>query len=338
MKKILTLALLLFALLNAFGQDRDTVSIDLEDKFKLYIVPLGPMDWTYLRQYDFNAMMEDLAQSADTSLSQAQALSLVDSAGQRYRRDSATAQRQPEGVPFNQPNDSTCRPWKNKEYWKKWDLDDKENDAGSFFSLDLGMNNYLSGGQFPESAPYAVRPWGSWSVGLNSEFNTRLAGPLHLHWGAGVSWYNFKFQDRGLQLKDSSTGVVFYQADQALNAHKSKLTVTYLNLRVVPMLEFGGPKKKGVFGGNSKSSTFRIGAGGYAGYRLDSYTKFVHLVDGDKIKSHDHNDFSLNGLRYGLRFRLGYGDVDFFMDYDLNPLFSDNRGPDLNAISFGIVL
>jgi len=33
---------------------------------------------------------------------------------------------------------------------------------------------------------------------------------------------------------------------------------------------------------------------------------------------------------------LGYGEVDIFVNYDISTLFAENRGPELNAITFGL--
>ncbi|MFT4787113.1 MAG: hypothetical protein ACI9I8_002247 [Cellvibrionaceae bacterium] len=35
---------------------------------------------------------------------------------------------------------------------------------------------------------------------------------------------------------------------------------------------------------------------------------------------------------------MGWRDIDFFATYDLNEVFSNNRGPKLNAVTFGIIL
>jgi hypothetical protein len=62
----------------------------------------------------------------------------------------------------------------------------------------------------------------------------------------------------------------------------------------------------------------------------------VSRANGDKEKSREKNNFYLNNVRYGGRLLLGFGEVDFFINYDLNTLFAENRGPELNPFSFGI--
>jgi len=107
------------------------------------------------------------------------------------------------------------------------------------------------------------------------------------------------------------------------------------------MLKFGkGKRHKDWFDWTdwNDDEGFRIGAGGYAGYRLASYTKYVTEEDGDKDKDKDKDSYFLNDFRYGVRLQIGYRNFDVFVNYDLNELFVEDRGPQVNAFSFGIVL
>jgi hypothetical protein len=133
----------------------------------------------------------------------------------------------------------------------------------------------------------------------------------------------------------------FLPLDPDLNTIKSKLTVSYLGFSAVPMFDFGYKRKvRNVEGKNYKywsrnNDGFRIGAGVYAGYRIGSYTKLVWR-DGGRQRDRERDNYYLENLRYGLRGVLGFRGVDLFVNYDLNPLFANERGPELNAISFGI--
>lgn len=207
--------------------------------------------------------------------------------------------------------------------------------------FDLGMNNWLEDGKFPNdnNALYSVRPWGSWYFAINSIYDTKITGPLHLEWGVGVSWYNFKFENAGTRISEGNNTVVFNEAPADVDTKKSKLTATYVNASFVPVLKFGNKRHHnhhhGHWHGFKNDGGFRIGAGGYAGYKIDSYTK---TVSGDDNKDKDHDGFYLNNLRYGARVQIGFRGMDFFANYDLNEVFVDNKGPSLNAFSFGVIL
>ena len=215
------------------------------------------------------------------------------------------------------------------------------------FGLDLGFNNYLQDKEFPDATgkPYAVKPWGSWYVSINSTHITRILGPLHFNWGAGVSWYNFKFQNEAIQIKSGNNEVYFeeFTTPDAVPI-KSKLTAAYLDAFLVPSFYFGnksydnGGCNFGPFDSNDITAGLRIGFGGYIGYKLDDYAKFVYKADGEKEKDHNKDNFYVNNWRYGLRFQIGFNDMDFFANYDLNELFLENKGPVLNAFSFGVSL
>ncbi|UII29855.1 hypothetical protein LVD17_16265 [Fulvivirga ulvae] len=216
------------------------------------------------------------------------------------------------------------------------------------FDIDLGTNNYLEDGEFPNDndAPYAVKPFGSWYVALRSINDTHIGGPLHLLWGPDVSWYNFKFENEDVRMSKANDQVVFNEVAD-LDSKKSKLTVAYVNFSAVPMLKFGKNERRNHrhnhcwgdwdhhVGGES---AFRIGAGAYAGYKIGSYTKTVIEADGDKKKDKDKDSYYLNNFRYGVRVQAGFRGVDVFVNYDLNTLFVEDKGPELNAFSFGVVL
>jgi hypothetical protein len=55
-------------------------------------------------------------------------------------------------------------------------------------------------------------------------------------------------------------------------------------------------------------------------------------------KEKDNGNFYLSNVRYGLRGRVGWREMDLFVNYDLNQVFTSGNGPELNAFSFGIIL
>jgi len=222
----------------------------------------------------------------------------------------------------------------------------RKNSYSHSFGLDFGFNNYMQDFEFPgaDNEQYAVKPWGSWYAAITSTHINKIAGPLHLQFGADISWYNFKFEDEFTRVLTDDAGVTFVNGDSPalVDPIKSKLSASYLNLSLVPTFVFG--KKHYNNGGFNvfdlgHNNGFRIGAGAYVGYNLADYTKIVwEDENNDKQKIRDKGNFYVNNWRYGLKLVLGVNDVDFFFNYDLNPLFAENRGPELNAVSFGLRL
>ncbi|MBL3655281.1 hypothetical protein [Fulvivirga sediminis] len=338
--KAVMLSLGMLLAFSGLAQEKtDSVIINV-GKSKIIFLINDKQDLNTIKNYDLNAILNELSLKLETDSSQQQTLVNENNGEKTFITDTTIVIIKTKTDTIESDDDTE---WKKEEKWEN-----KENIKKShhYFNLELGTNNYLSKGNFPDATdePYTVRPWGSWYVAINSVNQTYISGPLYLEWGPGVSWYNFKFQNDAMRIYDQDEKVAFIEDSEYPDAHfkKSKLTVAYINFTVVPTLIFGEnyvePKNKwlNIHDNNSKSS-FRIGAGGYVGYRIDSYSKIVFEEDGDKKKKRNHEDYHLNNFRYGLRFQLGYRETDLFINYDLNNLFSENRGPELKAISFGII-
>ncbi|HEY9487630.1 MAG TPA: hypothetical protein VIQ51_04820, partial [Chryseosolibacter sp.] len=194
-----------------------------------------------------------------------------------------------------------------------------------------------SNDQFPDGSElYAVRPWGSWYVAGNSVQRTRLGRNLFVEWGLGVSWYSFKFEEHNTSITEDEFGVHFGTDNRDVEFIKSKLSATFINVSLVPVLDFGEHSRKPRMW-DGQGGGFRFGFGPYVGYRISSKTKLVYEQGGDREKEKNRDNFYLNNLRYGFRMQIGVRSTDLFINYDLNELFAENKGPKLNAISFGLI-
>lgn len=209
------------------------------------------------------------------------------------------------------------------DFLKRW------NDDNDLFEIDLGFNNYLENGELPgdAGANYGLLPFNSnivnlrWMKGFlgNPEKNRLTASA-----GLEFSWNNYKYDQNVIIMKDAQS-VAFIPFGPDQNKIKSKLTISWLNVPL--MLHY-----------RAKNSSFHMGMGGFAGYRLGSHSKTKFSEDGVIKKEKDYSNFYLNSLQYGLRFQVGFYDVDFFASYNLNNLFAKDKGPVLTPVSFGITL
>jgi len=82
--------------------------------------------------------------------------------------------------------------------------------------------------------------------------------------------------------------------------------------------------------------TFRLGAGGFVGYRLGSHTKLKYLADGNSDKEKEEGRYNLENFLYGAQGTIGYGSLEFFAKYNMNDLFKNNAGPQAQVLSFGV--
>ncbi|MDZ7608343.1 MAG: hypothetical protein U5K79_22790 [Cyclobacteriaceae bacterium] len=324
----------------------DTIEVNFGENGKILINVESQEDLDALKKYDFNSMLQDVNVPTKEELENDKKVIMEDEQATKYLKDSV--EEDPEFSQLENEFDTDGDYYNNQTENKSTDRE-KKRFSGSkteFVSgFDWGINNFLENGDWPDEndAQYSVRPWGSWYIGIMPTFQTHIGGKLALDYGAGISWYNFKFQDPRTKLEEGDGGAYFTQWDVELQSSKSKLTVAYINAHFVPMLDFGYRSKTRKYDDGFEQKRmryrrdgFRIGVGGYVGTRIDSYTKLVWRETGYKSKLRERNDYYIDNLRYGVRGIVGLGEVDFFVNYDLNTIFSPDRGPELNALTFGL--
>jgi hypothetical protein len=325
MKKIFSVILLCSLALAIHAQQKpDTVIIELAKTSRVVFTIQDHEDLTTLRQYDFQSLFSDILD--------------------RIENKSTTTSAPKDTAEVSESSIEEAVVWENDEdddndwYYERSHRNRRTRHS---VNLDLGMNNYLSDGKFPDENDelYTVRPWGSWYVAINSIQRTQVAGKFYLEWGLGMSWYTFKFQNDAVLISEDDNGVMFTEdTNPEKNYSKSKLSMSFVNASLVPMLDFGGYGRKARVW-DSSGSNFRIGIGGYAGYRIGSHSKVKYEEDGDVEKDKDHDNFYLENFRYGARLQIGIRSTDLFFNYDLNELFTTTKpnNPSLNAFSFGVI-
>lgn len=329
---------------NAQQQAADTVIVPLAQSSRIVFTVGDSADLEVLRHYNFQRLFEDILRRLEES--------------KGITRDvgsDATAASEDTGLTAQGEDDMHSKEEgdEDEDEHEAWDADNGDDfDEGKWgksrrggigqtwqsYNIDLGTNNYLSGDQFPDgSEPYAVRPWGSWYVAGNSVHRTRLGKNFFVEWGLGVSWYNFKFQEDNILVRKDEFGVHFDADARDVDHIKSKLSATFINASLVPVLDFGDhSRKRRVWDGHDGG--FRFGIGPYVGYRVASKSKLVYERGGEREKEKERDSFYFNNLRYGFRLQLGVRSTDLFINYDMNDLFANGKGPGLNAISFGLIL
>ncbi len=332
MKKFLAVTLIPIAIVMitsaaAFAQkSADTVVVELAKTSRMVFTIKDKSDLEQLKQYDFQAMFDDILARLEKNDSVIVVVSPAEEKVVIEVSENTEDRAAKDGDTYNNDDD---------------DNDDDRHDhrrhrTTHSFNLDAGLSNYLENGKFPDEAgeAYAVQPWGSWYFGLSSVQRTRFGQKFYLEWALGVSWYDFKFQnDNTVVVKDDS-GISFEEDFNDVTFVKSRMQVTYLHASAVPMFSFG--EHRGGRKWRTYNTGFRIGAGPYAAYRVGSSTKQVYKEDGDKQKIKNKDNFYLNNVRYGVRLQIGFKSADFFFNYDINELFVTGKGPKLNAFSFGV--
>jgi hypothetical protein len=198
--------------------------------------------------------------------------------------------------------------------------------AKSDFGFYIGLNNFLNGEPSIPNQQYKLRTLQSRYVALSFRKNATLIKgnkmDLAFSYGPEIAWYN-------LMLENSNVAIFENEQVSFMNnskpTRKSKLVMPYLNLPI--LLNFG-----------FKEDKFKIGIGGYIGYRIGGYTSERFVSGG---KSRTKGSFGFTDIPYGLTTEFGKKNgLTLFARYDLNNLFVSNQvnAANLQAFSVGFRL
>ena len=340
MKKYLIAVLLLVLIQQVFGMQHqqehlaknDSIIVEFGKSGKLVVVIDNPEDFERLKQMNINQIIQELDLPSPEKDGVQTVVEIKDKDGKRemfriYEDESETE------VSFGRYRiivDESGS--KTKVKMESSPKEKKDPSFRTFFSGDLGINNYFEDGGIPgPGAPYAVKGWGSWNVGLNWLASQKMDEGLYWDFGLGVQWYNFKFENASMQAQTSESGVEFINRTD-VDGFKSKVSASYLT--ALTMLKYDFAKKNG-----KGREGLRVGIGPYAGYRLGGRSKFVYreLGGSGRTKEKEPAGTYLSNFRYGLRGEVGFRSVTFFTTYDFNPLFHKDVQPSVSPITFGLV-
>lgn len=310
----------------------DSLVIRFANRTRLVIYAPDKAGIQALSNYDLNKIVREMGMKLDSVPGGQTAISQD---GERFLKDTVlvvTKKKNGVTIVINGTGDTTRTGSRQKDEndrdYERAKRRKRERDGGGIdYGLSIGLNNFIqqsANPAYPEDN-YDLRPVGSRYIALSAgAMPTLIRGKyasLKLYYGVEVAWNNFMFEGNNVAEK-SPTGVAFPDAGRDLQ--KSKLTVCTIGIPVVPRVTFYNTEGRKIC---------HIGLGGYINYRLDSYRK---IKEADGSKDRRHSDFYLNNYRYGLIAHLGLRSVDFFVKYDMNPLFQTDKGPDVRTLTFGV--
>ena len=173
---------------------------------------------------------------------------------------------------------------------------------------------------------------GTWNFGFMGQ--TRMFGQsskMHFKYGMNFSFNSWRLQGSNALEKDPISGDVVFTQGGFNNLQRSSFYNSFLNLPVSFQFDFS---KNGIHDG------FALGIGGYGGVRMHGARELLYSdVDNQDIKERSYNTWHMNRWRYGLMSQLGYGNFRLTAEYDLNTMFKEDRGPEMNnfLLTLGLV-
>lgn len=151
--------------------------------------------------------------------------------------------------------------------------------------------------------------------------------------------YGFSFSFDGLRPSDNqyyvADGDLTYLEIHPQNLSKAKLRVDKLIFPV--FFEFGPSKKieRRDYFRYSTYKKFKVGVGGFAGFKLGSRQKLKYTEDGSNKKDKIKASYNTNSVVYGLSGYVGWGWTAIYMKYELNSIFKYNPVDQYN-VSLGL--
>lgn len=338
-----TLLLLTVSVLTAVAnQTADSLIIQFANRTKMVIYAPDRAGIQSLSKYDLNKIVREMGMKLDSVPNGQTSISIDTQDGGRYLRDTVliitrgkNGERGKNGdvrIIFrgdDKEKRDTNRVTKEYKLERNRNKQSSQSDWRVKTDFLLGLNTLVSPTTSSAYDPsrYELRPIGSRFFGISFGQRPTLfkgkSARLSLHYALEVNWNNFMF-DNNVTVTRATNRIEFTDISQPID--KSKLTIANLQIPVVPRVTFYNHDGRRVA---------HLGLGGYVGYRIDSYT-MIKYDRKDKVRDHDR--FFQNDLRYGLMAHLGILRTNFFVKYDMNPIFQSSKGPDVRALSFGITL
>ena len=206
----------------------------------------------------------------------------------------------------------------------------------SHLIVDLGLNalvNQKAQNTTPGDQLNAVdlRTEGSRYVNIGLNWDPRLGGkrsPLSLTIGPEFAFNSYMLSGNN-KLVNSNGRTNVVRETNGRQYQKSKLGTSSVNLPVMLRLQLRDAHYR---------PTFLVGAGGFVGYRIKSWTKLKYTSEGTTYKDKEDGSYNMENLQYGLQGTIGYRDLEFFAKYNMNNLFKAGAGPDTQVLSFGLRL
>ncbi|GAB3846752.1 hypothetical protein GCM10028822_07210 [Hymenobacter terrigena] len=205
----------------------------------------------------------------------------------------------------------------------------EKHSTKSHLIFDLGLNALVNQKATAGQSTVDLRTEGSRYVNIGLSWDARLGSkrsPVSLTVGPEFAFNNYMLSGNNKWVNENGRTSVVHET----NGHqyqKTKLATSSVNLPLMLRLQLRDTHYK---------PTFTIGAGGFVGYRIKSWTKLKYTSEGTTYKDKEDGSYNMENFQYGLQGTIGYRGLEFFGKYNMNSLFKANAGPDTQVLSFGL--
>jgi hypothetical protein len=212
------------------------------------------------------------------------------------------------------------------------DDDDGDEAVSHWAGVRIGVNGFLQDDGLPLlqadrnlELDYATSI--SWDLNLFEKDFHLYKNNVELVTGLGFHFANYSFNNAYSTLQP--TVPFTYTIDSTRILTKNRLKATYIT----------APLMLGFSSNQDESKAFRFAAGGQVSWRINSKMKQRYVVNGNNITNKYKGDYDLNPFLFHAIASVGYGPINMFATYGLNPLFQGKRtAGELTPFDVGIQL
>lgn len=207
----------------------------------------------------------------------------------------------------------------------------KKDPVHHWAGIRVGIDGYLyqDGLPMPATHDYMELDYAR-SIGMSFnlfEKDFRLVGNyVELVTGLGFDIANYTFESDYATIQ--STNPITAAIDSSRVLEKNRLKAYYIT----------APLMLGFSTHEDQSKAFRLAAGAQVAWRVGSRLKQRYTMNGETFKPKVRSDYNLNPFQFAAIASVGYGPLNVYASYGLNPLFEENKGPELYPFSTGLQL
>jgi len=204
----------------------------------------------------------------------------------------------------------------------------------SQFVFALGVNNVLTDNEFSSLNDSDYKFWQSHFYEVGFSFKTRMseeASKLYFKYGLSFLWNNLRPEGNQFhEVNGDQTDLAIYPENLSENRlrHVQMTFPMHFELDFTPDRTYDDG-----FTRDRSGQGFRIGLGGFFGFKLGSRQYLEYKENSLDIEEVQYGDFNMNTINYGLSAYVGYRDISLYTKYDLNPLFRNTK---TRNISMGV--
>lgn len=217
------------------------------------------------------------------------------------------------------------------------DLRRKPKNQYQSLSIGLGGGNLMNGFDFGSlDSRFDTPRGGEFTIGYHHYRRLgTLDKSLFLRYGVDFVWNKLAVSDNKYFVKNENGNPIL--ETYPLNTKKVKLKSTFIQIPISLEWHLGKLHTYDEKEYRKPNHGFRIGIGGYAGFRLRSKQKIIYFNENDRRRRDNNVDnYKVNDIQLGAQFIAGWGLFTFYLKKDFTDYFKTWDSDTNQFTTFGL--